>query len=134
MKSRYLKNYICLLMIVSMIFSGICFEDTTTYSLFSYATSESTSTYLDLQNGLASSQKLCTLQMLGQRNIISSPKTPRRSYDIRGIRTVLFKSLADIFLQNSSLLYASESVDIFNEFFSNTVIITYIHMQDGQKA
>ena len=134
MINKITKNFILLLLAASMVLSGICFGSLKSYSDFPYDFYHETIPSIDLQNGITSSPKLCTYEMLGHNTTLASIKENRSIPDIKGLGTAVFLLDNLTLFENSTLFYMPDSAVLNCKSCSIRVIVRYIHNLDGKKA
>ena len=134
MKTCIRKNCISLLLVITMIFTGMCFNDIKTDSIFSCAYDDSSASIIYSLNDDGSHPTVCTIEMLGSRSTLSALKPNRRSQETIGVKLHLCLSLQSNHLQNPLYTYMAVSGQPSADAFSLTVIVTYMHNQDGKKA
>lgn len=134
MNSKPMKNFICLLLAIVLLFSDVCFGAVKTYSLLSYNSHENTASTIDLQNGVTSSPVICTGEMLGQRDTLRALKQNPRTYDLKGLKIDVCPFFGNNFPENFSFFYMTASGQSGCIIRTDAVIVTYIHNQDGKKA
>ena len=129
------KKSICVLLIISMLFLGMCFESVQAGSSFSCeSTTFTTSTIRSTERTTLTSQIYAEETLAWQDCITSFQQAVRLTFSrtTRGI--ALYLALVDILPQVSPIYYTSSNCELSKESSSNTIIINFIHHKDGKKA
>lgn len=138
-QARQIKS-ICFIVIVSVLLMGMCPTGMVADSFFassrSHAVSQdATRTVLRATASATTRTVAYTQETLPEYENAYTPTTPSRRLNMRqGNRVYLFiHEISDILSAHSNLS-GNPTGYLFAEIFSNTIIIRYIHHQDGAKA
>lgn len=132
MEKNYRNKIINIILILSLLLSGMCFNDYRTDSRFMCSSTNSDGSFSHTDN-LSSSEELCTIELL---NNISSlyvrSENKSTSYNLQ------YNAFAGLTELLSDIIYSS-SIISWNEqsalpIASNKIIIAYIHHKDGSKS
>lgn len=129
MKKR--NQVICYILVLIMMISGMCFENEKADSSFSFSLEHTNVDILKAAEHTDAPVAYATLKMIGNPNFYLgeanriSMKTAVRMSPVLS----LMGNLSNRITANLLTVYAG----IYQEVLSNTVIITYIHRQDGKK-
>ena len=128
------QKYICLLLAIAMMISGICLEKIPTDSYFSC----NQKSILIKSERVYSNISVYRTETLSQREVLSSLRTAKRELRRNQIRTFHLSgdSLFHVgFLpQDFQSKRIAEGNHIFGKASYSAVILSYIHKQDGEKA
>lgn len=126
------QKWVCLVLAVIVMISGICLERVPANSLFSCTKNISIigtdDTYKDIS--------VYRAENFNQREVLGSMRLARRDVRRNQVRTaaVLYISNADILLQNFQSKQIVGEDRLYYETLCSLAILTYIHNQDGEKA
>lgn len=128
------RKCIYFLLILTVFISGMCFEKIQADSFLKCEQSEVNDWVPALSARETSSQTICTEEMLVGSNVLSPVSLTRRI----GVRT-LFRTILSLafieYLVRRSLLFSKAIIEKISFIVhSYSVIIHYIHQQDGAKA
>lgn len=130
MRHRHGNILINFILLISLLLSGMCFNDFQTDSRFTCHKSSQTISNAD---SLSHSEELCTLDLL--ENIQNVYVRHGKSYQAPTIRQISFICIHNIF---SDTIYHSDYISrdeqSGKQITSNRIIISYIHQKDGSKA
>ena len=128
------QKWICLILVIIVMISGICLEKIPANAYFSC---KHTNT-IAKADGILQEMSAYRLETLSQREVISSIRTAKRESRRTEIRLnhLLGFSLSDkkVLLQNFHSKKIGEEYGIFAKPSCSTAILSYIHNQDGEKA
>lgn len=128
------QKWIYLLLVITVMISGICLEKIQADAYFSC---NHTRTIVKL-DGILRDVPACRTETLSQREVLSSLRTAKRETrhnQIKtGFQTGFCVSYAEILPQNIQLNQAAGIDRSDCEGSSSAVILSYIHKQDGEKA
>lgn len=129
------KRIICILLTAMMLLTGMCFGTSRTDSFLAYAASgQETYPILRLSAGAAAGEELCTEELLGGRSLCSiARQVADADPETDSMAAALPSSLGDI-LQNPTFTFQGSGHEESCENRSASVIIGYIHRQDGSKS
>ena len=134
MQMKRKNNFICFFLALAMILSGMCFDYAKADSLLAYEYSNEITSTLDASDSLSENPDIRTEEISGSRLVSNSIKSERRGEEKASYRTDVCLSSVNIFAQDSTMLFTTVASELHNNIHSNTVIINYIHQQDGKKA
>lgn len=136
---RQIKN-ICLVVTISVLLMGMCPTGMAADSFFAssrfYAVSQdATQTVLRATSSATTRVVAYTQETLPKHETALTPVAPSRRFNMRQ-EYATYLSIHEISdrLSVYSKLFGTSTGYLFAETFSNTVIISYIHHQDGAKA
>lgn len=132
MQMKRRNNFICFLLAITMLISGMCFNSAKADSLFSCKNSVNSTSTIHSFDNLWSHPEVRTEEISGVRILTSSIKSENRS----GAHTRLDCHLNSVEILSQNFFCYSTAVadDFYSEIRSNTVIINYIHQKDGKKS
>lgn len=125
---------ISFILALSMLFSGMCFENVKADSSFVYPSMQEQKADVILHSAGISSEEACTTEMLGIRSISSI-----RQYVSRRVQSRKDAKVVVEFLYEDSQLYlcsgffAAAGSVAFPKLCSGAVVLNYIHNKDGKK-
>lgn len=135
MKLEKQKKSICFLLMICMLFLGMCFENIQTDSFFSYeTTTHSASTLRSGERTTLTSQVYQEETLARQDGITSFSQDVRRCFSRTTRGTALNLLFVDILPLISPIILISSDCELAQESSSRTVIVNYIHHKDGKKA
>ena len=129
------RNLLIIILIISVLLSGICLQTVETDScIVSLYDSDDNAIPANstFSNTLPISTELCTVEMLGQKNILCLKNHIKRSQDNINRKSgisIITLNFEDIFV----FFYSESTADIYQSVLSNVTIISYIHNKDGDK-
>lgn len=130
-----LKNckIVCIILAITFSLSGIYFDSTETGSPFTYTSTESTASGIEL-NHLISDAQACTSRMLGIKNTNDIKQLTERCFRQKRASQTSFACLYPyIFsLQEDNFLTSSEITFTYSR-CTDELITSYIHNSDGKK-
>lgn len=129
------KKSICFLLMICMLFLGMCFENIQTDSSFSCEnTTYTVSTISSGERTTLTKQVYYEENLAKEESITDTQQAARRIFNriSRGISLNL--AFVDILPQNSPIIYTSSDCELAKESSSNAIIVNYIHHKDGKKA
>ncbi len=128
------QKWICLLLVIVVMISGICLEKIPADSYFSC---KQTSTIAKADSVLRD-VSACRTETLSQREVLSSFRTAKRELRRNQVRTIyqsgLCLSNAEFLPQNFQTKQAAREDNINCKDSCSAAILSYIHNQDGEKA
>lgn len=128
------KKSLCFLLIICILFLGMCIDNNQADSFFSYESSVHTASTL-LGKGTTLTAQEYTIESISKDEcFIGSCQIARRSFSPGNKGTSLSLLFVDILPQNSSLTQISSDIELTDESSCSTVIVNYIHHKDGKKA
>lgn len=130
MRLRHSNMLINFILLISLLLSGMCFNDFQADSRF---TCHKTSQSISSPYNYSHSEELCTLDLL--ENIQNVYVRHGRSYQTPNIRQISLICILNIFsdtIYHSA--YISRDEQSGKQIPSNRIIISYIHQKDGSKA
>lgn len=127
------KFFLNFILIASIVFSGIYFGDVQTdFTFINSAQKKIQSIYSG--NKDTAKKQLCTDELISMSRTLLIREEGSRSNTINQ-RHICTLSLWDILSCHTYLTFGSPYIgDIQDEVCSNTIIINYIHHQDGEKS
>lgn len=135
MKCIGLKKWICVIIALCSIISGMGLDSRQADSFFRCAKESSTVCTISAPSDVTPDQDMCREEALGVMDVKGSIRAAGRMDEKSGLKAHILFLKAESPLQKSivkvELLHAETTVE-FNR--SNEVIIAYIHRQDGEKA
>ncbi len=132
LKERYNK-FICYILALLVLFSGMCLENIKTDSSFAFKTVKSNDSYVKNLDTEFINNESCSVEMLGVRNVSRLVRNIRRVTYRTDVRSFSCLVCADILAQNISNYYAVvEQVDL-PALFGKAAILNFIHNKDGKK-
>lgn len=144
MYHREKRSAICFLLILSMLFFGMCFDYAQADSFLACqeeSASQAGHSYAHPVPGLrfaassVPSEKAYVPKTFQTGRTILAPRPSVRRAGARMCRCAGFALIAvDVLPRLFPPASGSDSHSIFREIISNTIIMTYIHSQDGQKS
>ena len=129
------KKSICFLLMICMLFLGMCFENIHADSSFSCEnTTYTISTIRSAEETTLTKQVYYEETLAKEESIMDPQQAVRRIFSriSRGISLNL--AFVDILPQISPIFYTSLDCELAQESSSNTIIVNYIHHKDGKKA
>lgn len=135
MNQQKQKKSLCFLLIICMLFLGMCIETIQADSFFSYESSAHAASAL-----LSGERTTLTTQEYPAENIAKDEcftdlyQVIRRSFGHHNKGIALSLLCVDTLPQIFPFIQTSSDCELTAESSSRTVIVTYIHNQDGQKA
>lgn len=135
MSLRKQKKFICALMAVLLLSSGMCFDLTQADSLFAYDRSPLSATCFFCSCDTFTPQKLCTSEMLGHADAILNIRTLTLGRAVRntGFRFSSSASPGQMSFQKSAAHCRAVICGLCHQAYGRTTIVRYIHDQDGTK-
>lgn len=136
MKTMTLRKLKCYFITIVMLFLGICFYDIDNIKAdSSFACTESGKNIPALNScgKILSEGVMCTDEQLSARGAGSRLEESSRVNE-RTVRKMKFLSLAEILPDHSVLKFIMTSAEKGRENRTSTVIISYVHNQDGAKS
>lgn len=128
------KRWICKFIVLSILISGMCFENVKADSIFVYTTDSSSDSYLCSSEDTILAQEVCTTEMLGVRTASSMQQLANRvTNNKRELRFLLVFMCVVAVLQLFSNFYTTVDILQFSKRQSKTVVLNYIHNMDGKK-
>lgn len=138
------QNFICFLLVLSMLLLGMCYEDIRSFAGSSFSCVQSsevqllpttTPTTLRSMESTRISTVVTSRESLGVQEFAIQARQTIRSVRTRIGRTICILLFAVVFLpQLLSQFLPSTRYESIEEIYSNVVTICYIHHQDGEKA
>lgn len=128
------KRVLCLVLAFFMMFSCIeIFQDNTTYNMKHCNVVNRYSALVTLYDPITTNAEICSLEMLGTRNSARFVRLEKRSSSSTYIKeSQVFLSIHEIEGCNTNV-YSFVNSDAPQVSFGDTVIVDYIHNQDGEK-
>lgn len=130
MRHRHYNMLINFILLISLLLSGMCFNDFQTDSRF---TCHKTYQTISNPNNYSHSEELCTLDLL--ENVQNVYVRHGSSYQVSNIRQLSLICIHNIF---SDTIYHSDYISrneqSGKQITSNRIIISYIHLKDGSKS
>ena len=133
MQMKRNKNFICFLLAIAMLLSGMYFDNTKLDSLFSYKNYSNVTSTLNSSDSLLANPEVRTEEISGSRVVANSIKSERRSDEKNNSKTDLYLVFWETFPQNFTTFFNTIVSEFHNGIYSNAVIINYIHQKDGKK-
>lgn len=140
MRTASLKKFVSFFMMVIMLFTGICLHD---IERFNDSRADSSLACIEnVQDGIPalsstsdilSNLEMCTEEQLGIREVTRSMEECSRIFEGEGERTGVI-SLSEILPRQFILSFIMRFAGANRENLSSTVIIGYVHNQDGAKS
>ena len=128
MRNSKNKNFICILLSISLIFSGMFYNVLTPQSVLDDFAPDKTTTYYSVKDVLPVS---VSTKSENQNTAVSSNKLKSSSTYLGGFGGIVAN--AAFFLHNSFCSDLIALVCCNDNLNSHTVILNYIHQQDGKK-
>lgn len=128
------RKSLCFILILSMLFFGMCFENLEADSFLSYLLTTQADSMLRSSQNTSLSQQVYIEDTLGRPvgNVIRLSE--RRNNSRIGRETDLDLLSAELLLQIFPITFILLSHFYGSEAHSNSVIVDYIHQKDGKKA
>lgn len=134
MGNQYLKNHISLLFIVAILFLGMCQEQLPTDSLFASQDTRSLQSSISTVNPLTDAFLVCTDDLLGRQPALTLLQRSKGVHETLRSNTGFCLTSGNPLLGLSGLprrmVYQLSCCKVL----CITIIIHYIHHQDGQKS
>ncbi len=128
------KHIVSFILALSMLFSGMCFENVKADSSLVYPSMQEQKADVILHSADISSEEACTTEMLGIRGISSIRQyVGRRVQSRKDAKAVLEFSYENSQLHLYSGFYAAAGSIAFPKLCSGAVVLNYIHNKDGKK-
>ncbi len=126
------QKWVCLILAVIVMISGICLERVPANALFSCTKNSAITRIEDSCKDL----EVYRTESINQREVLSSLRLARREVRRNQVRAavVLSISSADILLRNFQSKQIVGEDRLYYETLCSLAILTYIHNQDGEKA
>ena len=139
MKETYkMRHWICLCLIIILTVSGMCFERIKTHPDFGMSVSASSDILRTLQTQNAE-QDMCSPDQLGNSMLRGSTEVLRRT--VSGQKNRIFSRIRSLIRLIETLcglpgtvFFREASITASSIITYGSVIITYIHQQDGSKG
>ena len=132
MKIKYQKR-ICFILIICMLFSGMCLEINKTDLLLKYdVKSHTTSKITSVQEKIINSDS-CTVEMLGLRNASGIIHVAKQFSGRWEANASLFFVCMDNLSQGMHNFFIAVNIPQFPELYPKAVVLNYIHNKDGKK-
>lgn len=133
MTRKWQTNFITAIFVLALMLSGMYVDTGNTDSLFVFGQQSSeTNAAISFSDDYTTSS-ICTNELLGQRSVISNLRSSRRNQNEYRTR----RDVANIDFHSddvaSSIILTSEHGRTNCQFTSISIIISYIHQEDGQK-
>ena len=129
------KKSLCFLLMICMLFLGMCVENVQADSFFSYESSAHTaSTLLSGDRTTLTAQEYTVENISRDECFTSTSQIVRRSFNRSTRGTALSLLFMDILPQISPFIQMSSDLELADESSCSTVIVNYIHHKDGKKA
>lgn len=129
------KMSIYFLLLICMLFLGMCIENVHADSFFSYESSaHAASTLLSGERTSLTAQEYTVVTISRQDFVTCSNQIIRRSFTRNTRGTALLLLFVDILSQISPFIQTSSDFELTDESSCSTVIVNYIHHKDGKKA
>lgn len=135
MKTVKQKKWISIILVIVIMLTGMCFENTKADSYFWYTDCKENQSTLDISRCVLINQDLCTQDLIGERTSNSTFSQESQSNIKSNSKLRIVLSLLENLPENPT--YISESTIenvVCNTTYSSVAIISYIHRQDGKKA
>lgn len=138
MRLRSRDRIICCILAIALLISGVCFDNVKADTLvsadqISYSQSQSVCETLSAQNTYVSPSEGCTHEMLGRRSSAASITEAKKN----AAKTMSHVSSMLTYVENQphnlGTILGMVVREPDSEFPSNTIIIHFIHSQDGKK-
>lgn len=127
------QKWICLVLIITMSFTGMCLENMQAHSIFSYEKTAAEPHFYIVENVITNSD-CCTVEQLGVEEIGAILAQMRQIPAKSCVRAVLLL-LSLALLPGNSIYVANTSYDPPEVVVcTEHIIIGYIHQQDGEKG
>lgn len=135
MKLGRQKKSICFLLMICMLFLGMCFESIQTDSSFSCENTVYTvSTIRSAERTTLTKQVYYEETIAKEESITDPQQAVQRLFNRTSRGIALNSAFVDILPQISPIFYTSLDCELAQESSSNTIIVNYIHHKDGKKA
>lgn len=131
MRNKCKNNFICILLVFAMIFSGMCYTDTD--SFISYAYSTDTSSELDLLKGTTALPEVYSEKLFSKQESITASEESNSILRQSGARPNFQSVLVAVLPHFTYYTTMASSLHLHHEVASHKVIINYIHQKDGKK-
>ncbi len=130
----YAKRYLSALLIVALLFSGMCLNEfsTNSFFVFSNTTSPSEASIRGWQPS-TDAPTFCTTELLGQQEITRTNQRTRRVNETLRTRLAFYPPLVEVLPNLYAQASATEVRCLSFVAFSTAIIVYYIHHQDGKK-
>lgn len=132
MQIKY-KKVISYFLITLMLFSGMFYENILEDSLFDHTTVTHSIPYIGTYDDIITDAAICTAEMLGVRTISYVQQFANKSPQRVAIKTDFDYLPIDYISQFFSNFFLTVHVVQFRDFYSQTVLVDYIHNKDGKK-
>lgn len=132
MQIKY-KKVISYFLITLMLFSGMFYENILEDSLFDYTTATHSIPYIGTYDNIITDAAICTTEMLGVRTISYVQQFANKSPQRIALKTAFHYLPIDYISQIFSNFFLTVRVVQFRDFYSQTVLVDYIHNKDGKK-
>lgn len=134
MRIYYKNNYISVLIIFVMLLCGMCQKDFLTDSLFSFRQDQPQRSAYSSIGSLPDSPVLCTEELLGKPVLLTAfRRTGRTEQNWKTRISSLMPGMPLCPVQSRPLIFTARSRFSYR-ILSITIILHYIHHQDGQKS
>lgn len=127
------QKWICLLMAITVMISGICLEKIPADSYFSCSQTNT----ITKADSVLRDESACRTETLSQREVLSSLRTVKRDQRRNQVRTYYSSGMclfnAEILPPIFQIKQAAKE-EVYCESSCIAAILSYIHNQDGEKA
>ena len=128
------RHIISFILALSMLFSGMCFENVKADFSLEYTSMQGTGNDVISHDTAISSEEACTTEMLGIRGLSSIRQFVNRSiYERRDAKLSLELLCADAQMHLYSHFFAAANAVQFSKRYVGAVVLNYIHSKDGKK-
>lgn len=134
MRLKTQKKYICILLILTMLLSGICSSRNKTDSFFSDACQPAAVSITNILSHAFSALKACTNEMLGHQETMDLVRRTERPAERAGAETFSCSFFMALPPQHRLTMLRTLPDCLSSRTDLHMVIIQYVHHQDGQKG
>lgn len=128
------KKSLCFLLVICILFLGMCIDNNQANSFFSCESSVHTASTLLGKRTSLTAQEYTIESISKDEYFTASCQIARRSFNPGNKGTSLSLLFVDILPQNFSLTQISSDIELTDESSCSTVIVNYIHHKDGKKV
>lgn len=132
MKNRYFRNYISLLFVIIMLFSGMCQELNLADSPFMFQNTQQAS--IRSVDTFTDSFLICTDDLLAKHPVLTLLDRGRRGQDNLRSGTGFYYRLMTALPNRLTAASSVVHKPFCNKRLNITIIMHYIHHQDGEKS
>lgn len=128
------RKLICILLVIMVSITGMCFEDNKTHSSFAYAQAGDADDNICVLDFSIGAEKVCTTKMLKGQNEESIHQLLNGAPDERNVLKFSLDYLCiNVLSSEPGKFFSSSAVVSFHNVYADELVSSFVHKADGKK-